>query len=146
MMRLRAAKQTDSAQTGAILGEFTTGTSWLPQLHSGAENEAFCSQMIANGWVMVAEEHDVITGFIARNETYIHALYVAEANRGKGIGSQLLELAKADEFSLSLWTYQANRNAQRFYLHHGFTEAERTDGCDNDVGLPDVRFIWQRGN
>jgi hypothetical protein len=32
---------------------------------------------------------------------------------------------------------------RRFYLRHGFTEAERTDGQRNDEREPDIRYVWK---
>jgi ribosomal protein S18 acetylase RimI-like enzyme len=64
--------------------------------------------------------------------------------RGQGIGSDLLRQAQAAAPALTLWTFQANTGAQRFYLRHGFREALRTQGEANDEGLPDIRYEWQQ--
>ena len=61
---------------------------------------------------------------------------------GQGIGSRLLERAKAERpDGLDLWTFQANTGARRFYERHGFVEVARTDG-DNEEGEPDIRLRW----
>ena len=54
----------------------------------------------------------------------------------------LLNNAKTECDRLELWTFQANIGAQRFYMRHGFTEAERTNGAGNEEGLPDIRYVW----
>jgi len=41
---------------------------------------------------------------------------------------------------LQLWTFQANREARRFYERHGFTAVEETDGTTNEERLPDMRY------
>lgn len=98
--------------------------------------------MVDLGWVTVAEQ-DEVCGFVARREAEILALYVAPDARCSGLGRTLLAYAKTCAPRLTLWTYQANTAAQRFYLRHGFRETGRTDGPDNDARLPDVHFSWQ---
>ncbi|MEL6292571.1 MAG: GNAT family N-acetyltransferase [Pseudomonadota bacterium] len=85
-----------------------------------------------------------MTGFLARDGEAIHALYIAPAAQGQGIGSALLQQAQAASPRLSLWTFQANTGAQRFYKRHGFDEVLRTSGTGNDEKLPDIRMFWQR--
>lgn len=58
----------------------------------------FREQIIARwqsflGQIMVAEEDGAIIGFIAFDETELHALYVLPSYQGKSIGSALLEAA-----------------------------------------------------
>ncbi|MFK7944336.1 MAG: N-acetyltransferase, partial [Paracoccaceae bacterium] len=62
----------------------------------------------------------------------------------KGIGTALLEDAKAECDCLALWSYEANGVAAHFYLQRGFVEVERTDGRNNEAQLPDIRFQWKR--
>lgn len=55
-----------------------------------------------------------------------------------------MSLAKQQQpDGLSLWTFQVNGPARRFYQRHGFTEVERTDGQRNHEREPDVRYVWQ---
>ncbi|GHD97675.1 hypothetical protein GCM10010339_00960 [Streptomyces alanosinicus] len=44
---------------------------------------------------------------------------------------------------LSLWTFQVNKPAHRFYERHGFTAVESTDGSGNEEREPDVRYVWR---
>jgi len=44
----------------------------------------------------------------------------------------LLEKAKAATAELSLWTFQQNLRARRFYERHGFVVVTETDGADNE--------------
>jgi ribosomal protein S18 acetylase RimI-like enzyme len=63
---------------------------------------------------------------------------------GCGIGSGLVELAKRERpDGLRLWTFASNTGAQRFYEAHGFVEAQRTDGRDNEEGAPDILYVWE---
>ena len=116
---------------------------WMPKLHSGAEDIAFVGRMIDNGWVTVAEVDWVVSGFIAREGERIHSLYIASFAQGHGLGQTLLDDAKSKSDRLTLWTFQANRSAQRFYKRAGFEAVEETDGSGNDEGLPDIRFLWK---
>ncbi|MCF8469656.1 MAG: hypothetical protein K9G30_02600 [Parvibaculum sp.] len=42
----------------------------------------------------------------------------------------------------SLWTFQANLGARRFYERHGLNEARRTGGTENEEKLPDILYEW----
>ncbi len=142
---LRAARPTDAGRVGEILSGFIDHTPWMPRIHSRAEDLSFAGHMIEKGWVTVAEWDNSVAGFAARHFENIHALYVCATTQGQGCGTALLDMMKSDMRALSLWTFQANEGAQRFYVRHGFTEAERTDGSGNDEGLPDIRYVWARG-
>jgi GNAT superfamily N-acetyltransferase len=141
---LRAAQPTDAGATGAILWRYLSETSWIPELHTAAETIGFCGSMIDRGWVTVAIVNDQIEGFIARDDAEIHALYLNRKIFGSGVGKQLLNDAKRRSGKLELWTFQAAKGAQRFYLRQGFVEAQRTDGASNDEKLPDIRYVWKR--
>lgn len=142
--QLRAARSTDAGAVGAILSEFIDSTPWMPRLHTRAQDVAFAGRMIDQGWVTVATHHGSVTGFVAREGEQLNALYISGRARGRGIGSTLLWSAKARVSRLTLWTFQANAAAQAFYVRHGFTACECTDGAGNDEGLPDTRFEWTR--
>jgi Acetyltransferases len=144
VIRLRAARPVDAGAVGMILSEFVDTTPWMPRIHSRAQDLAHAADMIDLGWVTLAVGVDEVLGFAARDEAQLHALYVARAARGRGIGSDLLRQAQAAAQALTLWTFQANTGAQRFYLRHGFREALRTQGEANDEGLPDIRYEWQQ--
>lgn len=141
---LRPARSTDAGAVGAILSGFVDETLWLPRLHSRAEDLSFAGTMIDRGWICVAEDAGRVVGFAAREGGTLHALYVAAPARARGCGRALLRRAQSQADALSLWTFQANTGARRFYLAHGFSEAGRGDGAGNDEGLPDIRYEWRR--
>jgi GNAT superfamily N-acetyltransferase len=143
---LRPARTTDAGKLGQMMTDAIAAKPWKPRLHTGAEDIAFVGRMIDRGWVTVAEHIDLPTlhGFLARENDYIHALFIAPDKRNSGVGRALIEDAQSKADSLNLWTFEANTGAQRFYLREGFKETARTDGHDNDEGLPDVQFVWQR--
>lgn len=138
------ARPLDAGKLAAMMTDDNAAKEWMPSLHTGAEDIAFVARMIDNGWVTTAWLGDEIAGFIAREKDYIHSLYIADFAQGKGVGTALLDYAKQDQDSLTLWTFQANRGAQRFYRREGFQPVEETAGQGNDEGLPDIRFLWER--
>ncbi|WP_300062310.1 GNAT family N-acetyltransferase [uncultured Roseobacter sp.] len=139
------ARTLDAGAVGHILSVSNDAMPWLPRLHSAAEEIMYAGDMIEAGWVRVAKRDGKVVGFIARWEEEVHALYVLPEAQDTGVGTALLEDAKGESDKLTLWSYQANSSATRFYGLRGFIETARTDGSDNDVGLPDIRFEWVKG-
>lgn len=140
---IRAAQPLDAGAAGTILSEFVDTTPWMPRVHTRAEDLRHMDQMIARDWVHVICDAGV-AGFIARDRDMVHALYVSGGRRGAGLGKALLDHAKTQTDRLTLWTFQANDGARRFYDREGFTEIARTDGAGNDEGLPDLQLHWER--
>lgn len=134
----------DAPEIGAILSAWIEETPWMPRIHSYAQEQEFATDLVGRNWVHVAKHAGNILGFMARDQGKIHALYVARDARRTGIGGAFVNLAKRADTWLSLWTFVANENAQRFYLGAGFHEVERSDGAGNDEGLPDIRYEWRR--
>ncbi len=144
-VHLRPARSTDAGKVGGILSEFIDTTTWMPRIHTRAEDIGFAGHMIEKGWVTVAEDAGQISGFVALDHEDIQSLYIAARARRSGIGSALIAALKEKAARLSLWTFQANTDAQAFYMRHGFETVEETDGAGNDEGLPDMRMEWKRG-
>lgn len=143
---LRPARPTDAGTVGAILSQFIDETPWMPRIHTRAEDLHHAGVMIDRGWVTVAENTTAVAGFAARDGADVNALYVRADYRNHGCGAALLGAMQKSQAHLTLWTFQANLGAQRFYQRHGFSEVERTDGAGNDEGLPDIRLVWKRGS
>ena len=141
-LHLRRARSTDAGKLGAMISEAVAAHAWKPKLHSGAEDVAHMGNLIDRDWVTVCEHGGDVAGFLAQDEALVQSLYVRSAHQNAGIGTALLDHAKATSNALELWTFQANAGAMRFYLRHGFMEAERTDGSGNEEGLPDIRYVW----
>jgi len=117
---------------------------WLPVVHSDDETREWVATIVLpNQDVWVAESDGRLAGYVTLDGAELNDLYVRPGMQGKGAGSALL--AKAMELSpgeLSLWTFQRNDLARRFYEHRGFTAVEFTDGSGNDEREPDVRYRW----
>ena len=139
---LRPARSTDAGATGGILHGFVLEHDWMPKLHSCAQTIAFCGRMIDLDWVTVAEGDTGVVGFLALNGAEIHSLYLTPSMRGQGIGKRLLDHAKTRSGRLTLFAFQANLGACRFYERNGFQEVSRSDGQDNDEHLPDIKYVW----
>lgn len=93
--------------------------------------------------VTVVEAHGELLGFSATRPGFLESLYLARSITGHGVGTRLLDLAKARApKGLECWAFQSNHDALRFYARHGFIEVERTDGAGNEEHAPDVRLRW----
>jgi chorismate mutase/GNAT superfamily N-acetyltransferase len=113
-----------------------------PQVHTPESVLAFKTRAIAAKEVWVAER-DGIMGFAVLDHAFLDALYVGPDHQGFGIGTALLDLAKArrpDGFAL--WVFASNAPARGFYHRHGLVELEHTDGSGNEERSPDVRMAW----
>ena len=102
----------------------------------------FADVVVPTRETWVAEVDGAVVGLVVLDGGWVDQLYVDPEHTGRGLGSQLLDLAKQQRpDGLELWTFQANGGARRFYQRHGFSEVGRTDG-DNEEGAPDVRLRW----
>lgn len=142
---IRRAEQTDMAACASILNRWIDATAWMPRVHEHADVERYYTDTVfAERNVIVAERMNDVAGFLALSDDhYVTALYIDAPHRNAGIGARLLDTAKAlSPAELSLWTFEHNRDAQRFYEHQGFEAVRRTDG-DNEEQLPDILYRWR---
>ncbi len=119
---------------------------WLPALHSRDETIAyFAGRVLRDEKVFVAEVNRQVVGFLALEGDRIDHLYVAPAFQGRGIGDRLLAIAKQScPEGLTLWTFQRNARARRFYEARGFAAIKFTDGSNTEERDPDVLYAWRR--
>jgi len=90
----------------------------------------------------VAEDGDII-GYAMLKDLWLDALYVGPQCQGKGVGSALLELVKAQRpGGFGLWVFASNDRARSFYHRNGLIELEHTDGTGNMEQSPDIRMVW----
>ncbi|MCC5803578.1 GNAT family N-acetyltransferase [Rossellomorea vietnamensis] len=83
-----------------------------------------------------------VVGMAAYNETEIGQLYIHVEYQGFGIGQMLLDKAKAmSSGRLSLYTFEVNHNARKFYEKNGFVVIGR--GHENEENLPDILYEWK---
>jgi GNAT superfamily N-acetyltransferase len=117
---------------------------WLPVLHDAAQDEAFFGGLLAGEEVLVARRDGAVLGFLVLAGDEVDHLYVRPDAQRAGLGSALLNVAKARRHGgLELWAFQRNEGALAFYARHGFVEVRRTDGRGNEEREPDVRLAWR---
>lgn len=92
---------------------------------------------------LAENEAGALVGLLVLDEDSLEQLCVEPTLTGRGIGAELVRLAKRKRAQgLRLWTFASNVRAQRFYERHGFVERDRTDG-DNEEGAPDILYVWR---
>lgn len=120
---------------------------WLPTLHTPKEDLWFFNtKVLPLEKVLIACDETQAVGFISFSQGWLNHLYVTPTHWGIGLGTMLLEAARADLTYLQLWVFQRNARARHFYSKHGFCEREFTDGQSNEEKVPDLRMEWTRNN
>jgi GNAT superfamily N-acetyltransferase len=121
-----------------------TSLPFVPEVHPLHEVEAyFAGPFFAKAEFWLAEdEAGAALGYIGFRPDFIEHLFILPGAQGRGLGVTLLEKAKHGATTLSLWTFQQNHRARRFYERHGFKVVVETDGQDNEEKLPDVLYRW----
>ncbi len=140
-IRLLAAEHADEAARVHRIS-FDDSLPWLSGLHTPEQDRDFFSERVFHDCrVFGAFEADRLVGFIAFRQEWIDQLYVLPDAQGRGVGTALLAAARAEIPELSLWTFQKNLAARRFYERNGFVAVEESDGSRNDEQEPDVRYL-----
>jgi GNAT superfamily N-acetyltransferase len=68
---------------------------YLPDLHTDEQTRAWISHvMVPEHEVWIATANDKVVGFAALSKEWLQHLYVAPSEQGRGIGSDLLNIAK----------------------------------------------------
>jgi enamine deaminase RidA (YjgF/YER057c/UK114 family)/GNAT superfamily N-acetyltransferase len=143
---LRRADAADAVAVAEVyLRSFDTALPTVVRPHSDDEVRAYLRDVvIPRGTTWVAEAVGVIVGLMVLDGEEIAQLHVDPDWRGRGIGDRFVALAKERApRGLSLWTFQVNKPAHRFYERHGFRAVEHTDGSRNEEREPDVRYEWR---
>ena len=139
---LRPGRIGDAAACAAILDRWIDDTPWMPRLHGPEAIEAHYREVvIPRRRMFIAEIGGAVAGYLAVDEAEDEITSLYTAAPGAGVGRVLLAAAKSGRAQLSLWTFQANERARRFYRREGFREGAMTPG-ENEEGLPDVQFRW----
>ncbi|MFB9931209.1 GNAT family N-acetyltransferase [Amycolatopsis halotolerans] len=144
-MDLRRATAADARDIADVwLRSFTAA---LPTVRRAHDDDAarwwFANIVVPQQETWVAVVKSTVAGLLVLDGSELAQLYLDLPWRGRGIGAQLVDLAKQlRPDGLTLWTFQINEPAQRFYRRHGFAAVEYTDGQRNEEREPDVRYVW----
>jgi GNAT superfamily N-acetyltransferase len=110
--------------------------------HTDDEVRAWIAEIVIPRTEVWVAESDELVGLLVLDDDWIDQLYVEPGLTGRGIGTQLVALAKRQRpGGLRLWTFESNVGAQRFYERHQFRATDRTED-DNEEGVPDILYIW----
>lgn len=100
-------------------------------------------ELLPQALLYLWEEQGRVLGFAGLTGGYLAGIFVDAAARSRGIGSRLLDRAKADHRQLTLRVYRKNRRAVDFYLRNGFALLE--EGRDPDTGEEELLLGWGQG-
>ena len=147
---LRPARGNDARECATVyLRSRAFALPTVPVVHEDKEVRRWMAdEVIGRADVTVAEVDGTVVGLMVLDQGsggigWIEQLYLDPAWVGRGLGRRFLEIARRTfPDGLQLWTFEANRAAQRFYEREGFVAVERTDGRSNEERSPDVRFAW----
>jgi len=139
----RRAKPSDGAGIATVYLRSTAKLGFLRRCHGAEDMWHHFTQLHQEQEIWVTVEAGRIAAFLALTPGWIEHLYVHPAQQNKGIGQGLLSIAKQrSEDGLSLWTFQQNAGARKFYEKNDFRPDLVTDGRRNEERLPDIRYIW----
>jgi ribosomal protein S18 acetylase RimI-like enzyme len=114
-------------------------TDWHP---IEAQKAFFLTQVLPQHEVRVALLGARVVGFVAASRESVSQLYVRRGFQRSGLGTRLLDWAKAQSGgSLWLYTFARNRAACAFYERSGFVGIGR--GLEEHWQLEDVKYEWR---
>lgn len=143
--------------SGLVLGDFRMDSldelveMWRQSFEDGVgitdphtlqqQRDYFLTEVLPKHTVKVAWLDGQLVGFVAASSDSVVQLHVRVGHFRQGIGSQLLDWAKAHSGgSLWLFTFAQNQRARSFYEHHGFRAV--AFGFEPTWQLADVRYEW----
>jgi GNAT superfamily N-acetyltransferase len=144
---LRRAVAADARAAAEVyLGSFDAALPTVVRPHTDDEVREYIRDVVVplrETWVAEADGRGIV-GLMVLDGELLSQLYLDPEWRGRGIGDRFVALAKErSPGGLSLWTFQVNKPAHRFYERHGFAAVEFTDGSGNEEREPDVRYVWR---
>lgn len=143
----RAGAPDATAAAGVWLRSFAAALPTVVRPHSDDEVRAYFRDVVVpfrEAWVADDRGGAGVVGVMVLDGDELSQLYLEPGWRGRGLGDRFVALAKERvPRGLTLWTFQVNEPAHRFYERHGFVAAEYTDGSGNEEREPDVRYVWR---
>lgn len=128
---------------------FRQALPWIPELHTPDEDRAYFKRLVTEQHVWVADVDGDVAALAAWADGWLNQLYVAPEHQGRGHGRQLLDQVKrahsehAEVTGFSLWTFQRNFRARRFYEMNGLVPTHLTAGQANEEKEPDIKYEWR---
>jgi GNAT superfamily N-acetyltransferase len=141
---IRRATAADAAAVAQVFLASFQATYDFPLGHTDDEVRGWVRETIAMRETWIAVDDDRVVGWMVVAAGELDQLYIAPDRLGEGFGRGLLEVAKErSPDGLSLYTFQVNDRARRFYERNGFVADWLGDGSANEEGQPDVRYVWR---
>jgi ribosomal protein S18 acetylase RimI-like enzyme len=114
--------------------------------HTPADDLAFFrGTIMRENEIRVAAENGAPVGFMAIAGGHLNYLYVDPPKQGQGIGTMLLDEARAmAPHGLTLFTHQRNAKARAFYERRSFRVIE-LGVSPAPESEPDVKYEWLPG-
>src|ERR687897_2128180 len=143
-MRLRSGEREDIAPIALLLRTSYDRMPYIPRLHTAEEDLAYVAGLLAEHEVWVVDDGDGVRGFAVLSADQLLQIHVAPDDQNRGVGGLLLDKAKERlPEGFSLWTFQKNVDARRFYERHGLEGVRLTDREGNEEREPDVQYAWR---
>jgi ribosomal protein S18 acetylase RimI-like enzyme len=140
----RAGPHDAGAVADVFIASFEPLLRFLPRLHTHEEDRAFIRDLVDRHEVWLAEEQGHVVGFAAISAARLEQLYVHPDHQRRGIGAALLSKTKERQpDGFTLWVFQQNEGARRFYEANGLELVELTDGSGNEEKTPDALYEWK---
>ncbi|HEX5825558.1 MAG TPA: GNAT family N-acetyltransferase [Candidatus Limnocylindrales bacterium] len=142
---IRPAAAADAAAVADVFLESFHATYDFPLAHTDDDVRGWIRGLVAGDGAWVAVDHTgAVVGMMVVTPGELDQLYVRPDRLGEGIGRQLLDVARdRSPDGLTLYTFQVNERARRFYERNGFVAEWLGDGSANEESQPDVRYIWR---
>lgn len=143
-MRLRRGEPEDATPIALVMRSTYDRMEYIPRLHTHEEDLAYIGGLFGDREIWVAENDAGVVGFAILSSDELMQMHVAPGEQNAGIGSALLARAKERRpKGFTLWTFQKNDGARRFYERHGLELVQETDGRGNEEREPDVQYAWR---
>lgn len=143
---IRQASAADAAAVADVYLASFKATYDFPLAHTDDQVRVWIRDSVvpAGGTWVALDADGAIVGMMDVAANDLSQLYVRPDRLGEGIGRRLLDIAKErSPDGLTLYTFQVNERARRFYERHGFVADWFGDGSANEEGQPDVRYVWR---
>jgi GNAT superfamily N-acetyltransferase len=143
-MRLRRGELEDVGTVARMMRSTYDRMDYIPRMHTPEEDLAYIGGLFGEREIWVAENDAGVVGFAILSADELMQMHVDPDEQNAGIGSALLARAKERRpAGFTLWTFQKNVGARRFYERHGLEVVRLTDGDGNEEREPDVQYAWR---